>query len=80
MDRRAERRLAALKRWRAARAQELALDPGVLCPNTALEAIALENVADAGGLARLPEVKPWFAESFGDEIVGALQGADAHAA
>jgi ribonuclease D len=80
MDRRAERRLAALKRWRAARAEELALDPGVLCPNTALEALALENPGDADGVTRLPEVKPWFAASFGDEIVGALRGADAHAA
>jgi ribonuclease D len=80
MDRRAERRLVALKRWRAGRAQELALDPGVLCPNTALEAIALENAPDAAVLARLPEVKPWFAESFGDEIVAALRSADAHAA
>jgi ribonuclease D len=80
MDRRAERRLVALKRWRAERAQELALDPGVLCPNTALEAIALENAADAAAVARLPEVKPWFAEAFGDEIAAALRGADAHAA
>jgi ribonuclease D len=80
MDRRAERRLAALKRWRAARAAELALDPGVLCPNTALEAVALENPDDAEALARLPEVKPWFAESFGSEILGALRSADAHAA
>jgi len=80
MDRRAERRLVALKRWRSTRASELALDPGVLCPNTALEAIALENPADAAGVARLPEVKPWFARSFGDDVVAALRGADAHAA
>jgi ribonuclease D len=75
MDRRAERRLAALKRWRTTRAQELALDPGVLCPNTALEAIALEDPEGAEGLARLPEVKPWFAQSFGDEVVAAMAGA-----
>ena len=43
MDRRAERRLEALKRWRSERARELALDPGVLCPNTALEAIAFDD-------------------------------------
>jgi ribonuclease D len=77
MDRRAERRMAALKRWRSERAQELALDPGVLCPNTALEAIAFEDPESAEGVARLPEVKPWFAQSFGDEVVGVLRGADA---
>ena len=34
MDRRTERRVERLKRWRAVRAKELGLDPGVLCPNT----------------------------------------------
>jgi ribonuclease D len=77
MDRPAERRLAALKRWRAERARELALDPGVLCPNTALEAIALENPEDVEGVGRLPEVKPWFAEGFGAEVVAAIRGAEA---
>jgi ribonuclease D len=76
MDRRAERRLAALKRWRSERARELALDPGVLCPNAALEAIAFEDPEAAEGLARIPEVKAWFAASFGDEVVAALRGAD----
>jgi ribonuclease D len=80
MDRRAERRLAALKRWRAGRAQELALDPGVLCPNTALEAIAFEDPEGAEGVARLPEVKPWFARSFGEEVVAVLRGDDEEAA
>ena len=49
MDRRAERRLDALKRWRTERARELALDPGVLCPNTALEAIAFEDPDERRG-------------------------------
>jgi len=77
MDRRAERRLEALKRWRADRAKELALDPGVLCPNTALEAIAFDDPDSAEDVARLPEVKPWFAESFGEDVVAALRGAEA---
>jgi ribonuclease D len=77
MDRRAERRLAALKRWRTLRAGELALDPGVLCPNTALEAVALDDPESAEDLMRMPEVKPWFARSFGDEMIAALRGAEA---
>lgn len=72
MDRRAERRLAQLKRWRSERARELELDPGVLCPNTALEAIAC-HPDPVQQLAELPEVKSWFAESFGDEIAGVLR-------
>ena len=48
MDRGAERRLGALKQWRSKRAAELALDPGVLCPNSALEAIAWRSPRNGG--------------------------------
>jgi ribonuclease D len=77
MDRRAERRLEALKRWRSERARELALDPGVLCPNTALEAIAFDDPETPADVAALPEVKPWFASAFADEVIGALRSAEA---
>jgi ribonuclease D len=69
MDRRAERRLERLKRWRAARAAELEMDPGVLCPNSALEAIVWRGPERAEHLREVPEVKGWFAREFGDEIV-----------
>jgi ribonuclease D len=73
MDRRAERRLAQLKRWRSERARELEMDPGVLCPNSSLEAIAWSVPADPGELAEVPGVKGWFARSFGPEIVETLR-------
>lgn len=76
MDKRTERRLAALKRWRSQRARELEIDPGVLCPNSALEAIAWSDPAAGRDLAALPEVKAWFAQSFGDEVVEALHASD----
>ena len=72
MDRPTERRLAALKSWRAERARELALDPGVLCPNTALEAMATRNPARAEELRELPGLKGWFVREFGREIVKEL--------
>jgi ribonuclease D len=75
MDRLTEHRLAALKRWRSHRARELGLDPGVLCPNSALEAIAWAFPGETAALAALPEVKGWFAKSFGDEVTTALAGA-----
>lgn len=81
MDRPTERRLAALKRWRARRASELSLDPGVLCPNAALEAVAAKNPAEATELTRIAELKPWFAREFGDELLGELRAdRDAEAA
>jgi ribonuclease D len=72
MDRPTERRLGALKRWRGRRASELALDPGVLCPNAALEAVAAKNPSAAGELERIPELKPWFVREFGSELLGEL--------
>ena len=72
MDRRSERRVAILKRWRTPRATELGIDPGVLCPNAALEAIAWRNPSCAAELEDLPELKGWFVREFGDEISQAL--------
>ncbi len=72
MDRRTERRLTALKRWRAARARELALDAGVFCPNACLEAIAWKNPRRPQDLKEVPELKGWFAREFGDEVVEVL--------
>jgi len=68
MDRAAERRMTTLKKWRAGRAKELELDPGVLCPNATLEAIACETPRNAAEMADVPGVKGWFAREFGDEV------------
>ncbi len=72
MDRPTEKRLAALKEWRGPRAQSLALDPGVLCPNAALEAIAWASPATAEEMTGVVELKGWFVREFGEEIVGVL--------
>ncbi len=79
MDRRTERRLAALKDWRGPRAGALKLDPGVLCPNAALEAIAWAAPTNTKDLKALPELKAWFVREFADEIVGVLERHDADA-
>ena len=73
MDRRTEKRLGALKDWRGPRAEALKLDPGVLCPNAALEAIAWAAPESAKDLKALPELKPWFVREFADEIVGVVE-------
>jgi ribonuclease D len=72
MDRRAEQQLERLKRWRARRASELEMDPGVLCPNSALEAIACREPATQAELQELPEVKGWLAREFGPEVIDSL--------
>ena len=77
MDRQTERRLAALKRWRTTRARELSMDPGVLCPNSALEAIAWTAPSRARELEDVPELKRWFTREFGAEAVAAAKAEDA---
>ena len=73
MDRRTERRLARLKSWRTPRAKEVGLDPGVLCANASLEAIAFASPSSKRELTEVAGVKPWFAESFGDEVLACLE-------
>jgi len=76
MDRQAERRLAALKKWRSGRAREVDMDPGVLCPNSALEAIAWRAPRAEDDLANLKELKGWFLREFGGEVVEVCQNTD----
>jgi ribonuclease D len=68
LDRHGDRRLAALKTWRAGKATELAIDPGVLCPNAALEAIAFRDPSNRSDLTELDELKGWFVREFGAEV------------
>jgi ribonuclease D len=72
MDRQTEKRLGRLKRWRSVRAKDLNLDPGVLCPNSALEAIAWCDPSSPSQIAELVEVKSWFTGDFGSEVVELL--------
>jgi ribonuclease D len=76
IDRKTERLVNRLKRWRAARAQELELDPGVLCPNSSLEAIAWKNPEKREELKDVEELKGWFVREFSEEIVTIVAGKD----
>jgi len=76
MDQAAERRLHGLKRWRTRRAGELELDPGVLCPNSALEAIAWKAPTSAREVGELPELKRWFVREFAGEVAEVIRAVD----
>jgi ribonuclease D len=73
MDRRSEKRLVALKAWRGPQSEALKLDPGVLCPNAALESIAATHPKNAEDMKELPELKSWFVREFASEILGVLE-------
>jgi len=80
LDRRGEARLEELKRWRAAKSRELGLDPGVFCPNAALEEIAGAVPRSLEELRTLGPVKTWWADHFGAELLGVLAAAEARSA
>ncbi len=73
VDRKTERRVTELKKWRSKRSQELTLDPGVLCPNAALEAIAWRSPDTGADLEDVPELKGWFVREFADEVVASFK-------
>jgi len=73
MDRSAESRLTALKSWRAECSKSVRIDPGVLCPNSALEAIAVRNPAAPSEIREMDELKGWLTRDFGEEIVCTLK-------
>lgn len=64
-----EERLERLKAARNALAKEYDLQPGVLCPNGTLEAIARAAPTTVKALAALPEVRRWQAREFGERLV-----------
>ena len=51
------------------------MDPGVLCPNSALEAMAWRAPKSVADLAELDELKGWFVSEFGEEAVEVCQRA-----
>jgi ribonuclease D len=75
MDRSGDRRLVVLKQWRSQKAVELEMDPGVLCPNSALEAMAWKAPRSVADLEELGELKGWFVRELGKEAVEVCQRA-----
>jgi ribonuclease D len=67
-----EARVERLKAVRNQLAAKLDLAPGVLCPNSTLEAIARTMPADREGLRAVPGIRRWQVEEFGGQLLDAL--------
>ena len=65
-------RLERLKLVRNRLAGRYPLQPGVLCPNGTLEAIARANPASMADLAAIPSLRRWQAAEIGAELLAAL--------
>jgi ribonuclease D len=72
-DRQADIRLRKLKKWRARKAMQLAIDPGVLINSKLLEAIAHRPPATPAALATFSNMKNWQRRELGPEILTTLQ-------
>lgn len=71
-DPQAEKRLTRLKAWRAAKAAELELDPGVLINNGLLEGIARRNPANEEELREIPGLRNWQRRELGAGLLSCL--------
>jgi len=65
-------RVERLKVARNTVAQQLGLDPGVLCGKSTLEAIARQRPADLAALGRIEDVRKWQVEVLGAALLAAL--------
>ena len=70
-----QRRIEALRRWRAEATPRLGLEPGLLLPNRLIGPIAEAGPREIAALAAVDGVRQWRAEAFGAEIVAALASA-----
>lgn len=68
-----EARVERLKAARNRVAETLALDPGVVCGKTTLEAIARSQPADRSGLGAVEGMRRWQVEVLGDAVLRALE-------
>jgi len=67
-----EARIERLKALRNRLAPKLGLQPGVLCPNGTLEAIARANPQTLEELAAVPELRHWQRRELGRELLAAV--------
>jgi len=66
-------RIKALKAWRVSKAKALEIDPGMLCNNALITAIAIQNSRDTESLEKVKEMKRWQKQVFGSEIITVLK-------
>lgn len=64
-----EARMRRLKAWRDKRAKELDLEPGVLCNNALLDAVAARCPENLESLKAIPGMRRWQSRLFGQDMI-----------
>ena len=67
------RRVQAIRTWRDKQAEEINLDPAILCNKALMTAIAIRNPRRMGDLDDIPDMRNWQREVFGKEILTVLR-------
>ena len=68
-DERVESRLVHLKEWRAKKAEQLQMDPGIVINNATLEEIAWRQPKDEKSLRQVPGIKNWQCEVLAEGLL-----------
>ncbi|MDW7644804.1 MAG: ribonuclease D [Desulfuromonadales bacterium] len=74
-DEKVDQRLAHLKAWRAEKAAELQMDPGIVINNALLEEIAWREPHNEEALRQIPGLKNWQGEVLAEGLLQTLAGA-----
>jgi len=77
-SRAARHRMELLKKWRLGKAEELALQVGVVFPANLLEGLAAAPPESLEDFMGFPGMRRWRAEAFGEEILRVLHDDDAN--
>ncbi|MBN1277125.1 MAG: ribonuclease D [Deltaproteobacteria bacterium] len=72
-DHRQSARIKALKRLGAKLAQELGVDPSIICTNAQIQAIAIANPEKPEDMMEIPDIRKWQIKLFGEEICRVLR-------
>ncbi len=68
----AAKRVKALKKWREQRANEMCLDPAIVCSNTQIQSVAAIHPETPNDLKGISGIRDWQIELFGHEICSVL--------
>jgi len=71
-------RITVLKSWRDSKARALDMDPGILCNNALITAIAVKNPEDKKSMGTINEMKNWQKTAFDREIITVLKSKRFH--
>jgi len=67
-------RIKKLREWRDRRAEEMGMDPALICNKSLMTAIAAQKPRQAEALKNIEEMRQWQIQTFGEEIIRVLNG------